>query len=254
MPAAKKPTLRSLAIAAGLLKISDGNAFQMQADELIALLKPKFPGIADLDEDGVNELKVQVEKGGKTAEPEPAGRGRGRAAAEPEPAPRGRGRAAEPEPKVEEPARGRGRRAAEPEPEPVKDEPAPRGRGRGRAEPEPEPAKDEPAPSRRGRGRAAEPEAAEPSGSGSVDRSAKDEVTPLLEEVLKQLGALDKRISDLNVSVEAAVGNVGNLAEIVEGMQEQLQATYDGVECVVFGDAPEKKEQSLAEVIKRVKG
>lgn len=251
----KKPTLRELAVAAGISKPNDLKLFQMDVDALLDLLKPEFPGIDELDEDGVLDLITAAKKKGKDGKDDEAPRGRGRGKEEPDEAPRGRGRA-----KVEEEApRGRGRGKAE-------EEEAPRGRGRGRDE-EPAKKKDEPeeTPRGRGRGKAEEPPADEPRGRsrgrGARDEEPEvkaekapagkdrgDEVTQLLEQVLTGQADIKKQLEALEAKVDSM--DTGT-AKALKGLKTQSNEIHAGVESLYLEDF-DKKDKSLADVVKRI--
>ena len=261
----KKPTLRSLGIAAGVYKQGDMKVFQKELPDLIEDLKKEFPGIDEMDENQVQDLLTDVKKNGvtggkgdgKKGEDEPRSRGRGSDKDKDEPA-RGRGRSSE---KDEEPARGRGR-GKDPEPEKKDEEPA-RGRGRGRAADKDESKKDEEPARGRGRGRSAdkdestkeEPARGRGRGSDKVDKDevpAKDgpdntQVIELLEGVLGAVG----KVSDRLDAIEARGVENG---EAIDELKDKVNVLRDGVECIVFGDQPEKGEKTLEDVIKRVQG
>jgi hypothetical protein len=264
----KKPTLRQLAVEAGLAKPNDLKLFQMDIDGLIDLLKKDFPGIDEMDDDDVLELtKAEKKKGGgKAEEPKEEPRGRGRAKAdEPKDEPRGRGRAKAEEPK-EEP-RGRGRAAKEEPKEESKEEP--RGRGRGRSDDKEEPKEESRG---RGRGAAADEKKEEPRGRGRGRGSEEPKEEPksesnasgggdtsglvtLIEAVLggqvemgKRLDALEKSLSEIDAKVDAA--DLNN-TKTLKGMKAQLAEVHVGVESIYLDDI-DKKDKDLAAVLKRV--
>ena len=221
----KKPTLRSLGIAAGVYKQGDMKVFQKELPDLIEDLKKEFPGIDEMDENQVQDLLTDVKKNGVTG-----GKGDGKKG---EDEPRSRGRGSDKD--KDEPARGRGRSSE-------KDEEPARGRGRGRSADKDESTKEEPA---RGRGR----------GSDKVDKDevpAKDgpdntQVIELLEGVLGAVG----KVSDRLDAIEARGVENG---EAIDELKDKVNVLRDGVECIVFGDQPEKGEKTLEDVIKRVQG
>jgi len=255
MATVKKANLRELAIVAGLAKPNDLKLFQMDPDGLIELLKPHFKGIEKLDDDQVLDLVAAEKKkggggGGKGADEEtPRGRGRSSAKDEDE-APRGRGRA-----KVEEEdaPRGRGRASKDEDTKKGGDEDeTPRGRGRGRRSEDEEPAKkpEDEAPRGRGRGRRDEPEA---KAEGKSEKSEKDGggndvVIQLLEQVLKNQAALGDVIKALDAKVDA--NETGN-AKALKSLKGRLDEVHVGVESIYLNDI-NKKDQSLADVLKRV--
>lgn len=252
MIASRRPTLRQLATEAGLLKPNDPDAYQKEREELIPLLRTKFPGIEELDEDAVKDLlaeeKEKNEKGVKDDKPAkveeaPAGR-------------RGRGRAEEPapEPPKEEARTGRRGRGA-----PVEEAPAPAPKEEPKAEPMAEGRR-----GRRGRGdAAAESPKAEP--AEGVNSSVADskpatesvDITPILtliEHVLGEVKGIGVRLEKLE-KLERLIGENAQELEILSGKIEDLDARLNevhvGVESLYLNDIDEK-DQSLADIVKRI--
>lgn len=264
----KKPTLRQLAIEAGLFKPNDLKIFQMNGDELLEVLKPKFPGIDELDEAGVQDLIANVKKGGgkpaskdddkprgrqREEEPEEKPRGRRREsepeekkpAAKEDDKPRGRGRREEPP--AEEEEKPRGRRREEPKDEPAKDEEKPRGRGR-RSEPDDEP-KDEEKPRGRGRGRGREEESEEapPKRAAEKEAPSASQTDVMLEAVLKGLADLNGRLDEIQ---SEALASSAKVQKELEEQRTLIDEMHAGVDLVAFQDELPKKAKTLADILK----
>lgn len=247
MNPSRKPTLRQLATEVGLLDKNDPHIWSKEKEDLLALLRPKYPGIDDMEEDAVKDLLASVKEGGGRAKDDK---------------------------KADEPSGRRGRgRAEEPAPEPPKEESRGGRRGRGGQEEEaPPPTKEEPKSEggRRGRGRRAEASdegekvkaetKAETKADAVAPSSDNTQVLTLLEtlfEELKTLGGELKTIGNRLTKLEGLTGeNAKELEGLVENLgklDEKVDEVHVGVESLYLSDINEKDE-SLADVLNRVNG
>lgn len=247
MATVKKPTLRDLAVKAGLAKANDLKVFQMDVDSLYTLLEGKFAGVRELDEDGVLELISDLKKGGDGGKTEERGGRRGR----------------EPEKKEEKPDGRRGRRAKveEPEEEPEEEEEVEkeeepeetpkRGRGRrGAAADDLKKDKDE-AP-RRGRGRPRREEAAEEpvkDKGGSKKDMDTDDVITLVSSLVDSFKVLTDKVDALDAKIDALATDTG---KSLSGIARDLEEVHVGVESLYLDDI-DKKDESLKDVLDRVR-
>ena len=252
MSSVKRPLLRKLALAAGLVETSP-TVFEIEPEELLDILEPTFPNIRTMDTDAVRDACKQLELGSATPSTSPPASDEDAPAASSSGGTHRRRRQSETKPKeapvstTEEKSQSR------------------RGRRRVTTTPPEETPEETPTPPRRGRGRATKPADKPPAKppAKSTEETPKDagDAYGDLEPIIKRLDAIgveadkmSKRVATTaeNTAVAALAKKVDQLADKLFEELTSIRDVLDGLDIAVtqiYNDGGGEEDTSIESVL-----